>query len=119
MRTIWVVPLAADPIFFNECPRGSRVGDVQIRWAELKFIQSPLMRDAELHCNCSQGIACCQYSLDRVELLTRAEQLRLGLRPPLLRTSDGEEVELKKLELRKAEIAQRSQQPSYRAAAVA
>lgn len=98
MATIWVIPLASDPILFNECPRGTVVGDVHIRWSELKRVHV-MQGDAEVHCGCSEGIRCCSYVLNWNNLLAYAAELRAGAPSTVIQTLDAV-VELKRLDLR-------------------
>jgi hypothetical protein len=116
---IFVVPLDRNPIFFNECPRGTFIGGVHMKWAELKLVRANGTTDVELHCSCSDGITCCSYILDGRLLLATADLLRIGPPSRVVSTCDGVALELKRLELRKSEETRRIRHPEYRAAAVA
>lgn len=122
MATIYCIPLPGHPLFFNECPNGTYLGNpdhVQhhIKWA--RFEEEADGTNTRLVCSCHRRHECARYVVDTAFLSRAAHELRrIGKRVRIDTLNASVEIELEVLYLRKRGHELRPQ-PAERTRAVA
>lgn len=101
MATIWCIPLPGHPIFLNECPRGTDLGNFHhIKWALLAE-EAVEDTNTRLTCTCKRS-DCAHYLIDTQHLRAVAHRLRESHTSERITTLHASvEVSVSFLELRK------------------